>query len=552
MKRTTIGFVVTILAVVFFGLFNTVSATLDADSVNVFPKAEIPPVIDGEMDVVWYGATNLVMEKLVSGYEIDDWFDIWGKCKMLWDDTNLYLYMTVHDEFNQPEATNTYEQDGVEFFFDANLSQADAFDGVDDIQLRFNTQWEPDGATYPEGGFGTGTAWEFDRTGVDWKVILTDLGYVLEVCIPLANLQMEGAEGWDFGFEIQINDNDGDARTAEWKWWSASGNSWQQPSIFGVSQMSDYGAGGEVLRIVKATSAPVIDGEMDAAWDIAPDFSSNTYVTQENGVPTDWSIYDRVEGWIDMDFDFRVMWDDEFFYFFANVFDEWISTEAGGDWEKDSFELYFDGDNSKLEFNNGEVYDENDKQLRAVYTTEATEDLACTETETGWTIEWRIPYESLNWTPFEDQVIGFEVQLNDQDDPELIRSGMARWWGNDNNAYQDPSLFGDAQLVLYRALGNAVEKPNQNNVAATYKLAQNYPNPFNPSTTIAYSVASRSNVTLTVFNMLGKEVANLVNEVKAAGNYTVNFDAGNLPSGVYFYKLNNGSQVLTQKMMLIK
>jgi len=161
-------------------------------------------------------------------------------------------------------------------------------------------------------------------------------------------------------------------------------------------------------------------------------------------------------------------------------------------------------------------------------------------------MEWRIPYADLGWTPEEGLVIGFDVQFNDQDDPALVRSGMARWWGPDNNSWLDASMFGTM------ILGPSQDVKENNAVATSYKLAQNYPNPFNPSTTIAYSVASRGNVTLTVYDMLGKEVANLVNEVKAAGNYTVNFNAGNLPSGVYFYKLNNGSQVLTQKMMLIK
>jgi hypothetical protein len=85
-----------------------------------------------------------------------------------------------------------------------------------------------------------------------------------------------------------------------------------------------------------------------------------------------------------------------------------------------------------------------------------------------------------------------------------------------------------------------------------FSLNQNYPNPFNPSTTIQYQVSSISQVSLKVFNSLGEEVAELVNETKPAGNYSVSFDASKLTSGVYFYKINAESFVETKKMILVK
>jgi len=85
-----------------------------------------------------------------------------------------------------------------------------------------------------------------------------------------------------------------------------------------------------------------------------------------------------------------------------------------------------------------------------------------------------------------------------------------------------------------------------------YELAQNYPNPFNPSTLISFTVAQRSNVSLSVFNILGEQVATLINETKEAGNYQVEFNASNLPSGMYVYKIEAGNFVSTKKMMLLK
>ncbi len=85
-----------------------------------------------------------------------------------------------------------------------------------------------------------------------------------------------------------------------------------------------------------------------------------------------------------------------------------------------------------------------------------------------------------------------------------------------------------------------------------YELSQNYPNPFNPVTTINYSISSNGNVQLKVYDILGREVATLVNETKVPGNYKVNFNASNLASGVYFYRLQTGSFVQTKKMVLMK
>jgi hypothetical protein len=89
-------------------------------------------------------------------------------------------------------------------------------------------------------------------------------------------------------------------------------------------------------------------------------------------------------------------------------------------------------------------------------------------------------------------------------------------------------------------------------VPAAFDLAQNYPNPFNPSTVIAYSLPNRSNVVMTVFNLLGQIVETLVWEEQDAGRYEVRFDARNLPSGLYFYQLRAGSHTQTRRMVLLK
>jgi hypothetical protein len=85
-----------------------------------------------------------------------------------------------------------------------------------------------------------------------------------------------------------------------------------------------------------------------------------------------------------------------------------------------------------------------------------------------------------------------------------------------------------------------------------FALEQNYPNPFNPTTVISYQLPVASEVSLKVYDVLGKEVMTLVNGRQAAGAYNYTLNASNLSSGVYFYRLRAGNFVSTKKMMLVK
>ena len=91
-----------------------------------------------------------------------------------------------------------------------------------------------------------------------------------------------------------------------------------------------------------------------------------------------------------------------------------------------------------------------------------------------------------------------------------------------------------------------------NIIHAEYILAQNYPNPFNPTTTIKYSIPYENFVSVKVFNVIGEKVATLVKKEMKSGTYTINWNAGDLPSGIYFYKITAGNFSETKKMVLLK
>lgn len=91
-----------------------------------------------------------------------------------------------------------------------------------------------------------------------------------------------------------------------------------------------------------------------------------------------------------------------------------------------------------------------------------------------------------------------------------------------------------------------------NTIPEVFALEQNYPNPFNPSTKISYSIPTEGNVELKIYDILGNEVATLVNEVKAPGYYSADFNASSLASGVYVYTIRANNFVQTKKMLLMK
>jgi len=113
-----------------------------------------------------------------------------------------------------------------------------------------------------------------------------------------------------------------------------------------------------------------------------------------------------------------------------------------------------------------------------------------------------------------------------------------------NNGTIDDTLY----------ISNTVDVEDRGSLLSpnNYNLAQNYPNPFNPVTTIQYSIPQLSSVTLKVYDVLGNEIAALVNEEKDRGVYSVSFDASGLASGMYLYRLQAGNFIETKKMILLK
>jgi hypothetical protein len=114
------------------------------------------------------------------------------------------------------------------------------------------------------------------------------------------------------------------------------------------------------------------------------------------------------------------------------------------------------------------------------------------------------------------------------------------------------SFYSISTLSIYGfPIATGIQAPDEN-MPAVYSLSQNYPNPFNPSTTIQFALPKDGDVDLTIYNVLGEKVANLIHQRLTAGTYNIQFDASHYGSGVYFYSLQSGSYKSSKKMLLVK
>jgi hypothetical protein len=146
-------------------------------------------------------------------------------------------------------------------------------------------------------------------------------------------------------------------------------------------------------------------------------------------------------------------------------------------------------------------------------------------------------YSTVNATSATGKMVGYCTDLPSGD-------GCTAAWTATSFAYRCNTSF---KFNTLTGIGN-----NLNLIPTVFSLSQNYPNPFNPITKINYSIPKTNFVTIKVFDVLGREILTLVNDVKQPGYYTIDFDGSNIASGVYFYKMESGAFTDVKKFMLIK
>lgn len=156
-----------------------------------------------------------------------------------------------------------------------------------------------------------------------------------------------------------------------------------------------------------------------------------------------------------------------------------------------------------------------------------------------------------------NMIMGFSMAYCENDDPDESPKERDNFFGSVevpeaeyNSHWENADGFGTMKLVDELSV-LAIDDPN-NNYASSFELQQNYPNPFNPTTTINYFIPNNVKVNLTVFNLAGQKVAELVNENKTTGYHQIQWNASNVASGVYYYQLKAGDFVDSKRCLLLK
>jgi hypothetical protein len=547
------------------------------------PKTTVAPVIDGVQDDIWKTIDwNFQRLYTIDGTPCEDSAMHTGMSKALWDDTNLYILFYSEDPVicDNPGQTAGWQKDAVEIYIDGDNSKIP--DGVapdpggglapGDLQTTIpHAFMDVEADNLANIGFPADGSVPTD--GVEFKITEDDNvaglgGWWLEMKIPLDNLNIPAVAGTEIGWELQQDiSDDNSARQWMTKWWSGSNNSWTDASIWGTAVLSERTTDG-TLEIKKTSASIAIDGVMDAAYQGANPATMNLFRVDGGG---------NIENLMFDNFSTTyVLWDDTNLYAFFDVVDDDIEDNPAqtANYQKDAMEFYIDGDNSKIpntgppDPGGGLAPGDLQTTIPHAYMDVEAENLAnigfpadgsvptdgvefkITEKDNGWNLELKIPLDNLNIPAVEGTVIGLEIQNDESDaDDAGARGAMEKWWNGTNNSWTDASIWGTATLGS-EAVVSVKEKPST--VVTRYDLSQNYPNPFNPTTKISFSVPQSGFVTLKVYNLLGQLVSTVVNKELNSGSYEADFNAVNLPSGIYFYKLEAGNTVLTKKMMLLK
>jgi hypothetical protein len=539
----------------------------------------------------------------------DDNADLSAKFWASWDETYLYIYEEVKDNVVHLNNATSWQDDVLEVYIDADPTGA-ITTGQCGFHITALDSADADPAALAGVENLTGYNLNTGSTPADYARKKTADGYVLECRVKWDSLTTDArgpivpAVGTSFGMAIMNHDNDVSAREGSIAWSAVlNDNVWSTPANHGAVTFLDDGKLQFVATSLRDPSL-VNDLPYDGSFPpIVIDAVKDPFYGSLTGPGDGWiympaAVYNTNGAPVD-DHDLSAMmwvsWDDTYMYFYEEVVDDVVHLNNATSWQNDVLEVYWDPDPSQstatttgcvgiglTALDSADVEEAVYAGVRNIGLGDAAAgDYARKTTTLGYTLECRVKWEWLVTgtrgpiTPAVGDIFGMAIMNHDND--VATREASISWATvlNDN-VWNVPANHGTMEFLadgklkftakspvtgdenaladLYNPAGIVldVEQDALSAIPEEYSLSHNYPNPFNPSTKINYTVPQQSRVTIKVYDMLGREVATLVDENHPAGRYTVTFDGSALASGIYIYRMSSGSKVMSHKLMLIK
>jgi hypothetical protein len=477
-----------LLAIIFLSTFTLGQEPPDNLEIYQFDSA---PRLDGLPDP-GYGPENPIGVQ-----DIDNNMELWegpsdfsARFRVGWLGDSLYFLIDVTDDVfdTSEEGENvSYQNDAIDFFFDGDNSKIESsFDIINDIQIRIERDDQGPGhisVVNPQLGL---PSW-FDTLSVHYLTVeKPENGYLLEVVFPIDQLQLTGDASDYFGFDVQIDDADGEYRETMLRWHANSNDEWHWYHLLGNARMTSTRSSESApdnLVFYPLSSAPRIDCVADIGY--GPEKSIAVPDTSDN--PDLWT------GPADLSASFRTGWYGDSIYLFIDITDQVLDKDHLTEpWQNDAVEIYFDGDNSKLEstadiINDIQLRIERDKDLGHMiqdaahmgggfpdwYDSTYTWYLQREKEGDGYIIEARFSIEGLRIVGDENGYFGFDIQLNDADNRptiEGLRETMMRWHTNSNDEWHWAHLLGNATLYNFSnySLNQSIGFP-QNSKGSDYQ-----------------------------------------------------------------------------------
>jgi hypothetical protein len=541
---------------------------------------------DGYLQLKYYASND-------NGAPYDN-ADLSAKAWAAWDSTWFYFYTEVMDDIIAGDGGASYQSDGIEFKFDPQATSAG------------NTIFAPNLTILDTSDGPEVTGWDDlnnvpDSMKMYAKRMMTG-GYALEVALKWDAI-VSGTETVSvavdsvFGLAFNVHDND-TAHTREGSvMWAAVmlDAVWNTNAYLGtVKFLPDHKLQFIPTNNIDSTNTnPVpfdgtpffinVDGQKDPVYNalLGPDdgylqIRSFAFVPENGPQPSS-----------DADLSARTwsFWDDTWFYWYTEVRDNIIAGDGGASYQSDGIEWKIDpqatSSGNTIFAPNLTILDTSDgpevtgwDDLNSV--PDSMKMYAKRMMTGGYALEVALKWDAIvsgteTVQVAVDSVFGLAFNVHDNDTAHT-REKSVQWaarltdfvWNNndylgtikfmpDNKLQFIPTnnITGETNEIPYDG-SEPVGVEEENSIPLVFSLKQNYPNPFNPTTTISYTIPLGSQVHLKVYDILGREVVELVNKEQNPGEYKVKFDASNYASGVYFYRIEAGSYIKTLKMMLIK